>query len=370
MIEPTLLKNEESAIFALRRLYQSFGYQQFKMSKFEEYDLYLRNKDFLVSDHVITFTDTNGRLMALKPDVTLSIVKNSKDIPGCVQKVYYNENVYRVSESSHSYKEIMQVGLECLGDVDDYAIAEVVSLAAKSLLEISTDSILDVSDLGLLSAALEETGVTGETRKALLRCMGEKNLHGMAALCAEAGVEPAKTLPLKALMSAYGTPAKVLATLKDSLPGDAWQTRLARLERILSVADAQNIRVDFSVVGDMNYYNGIVFKGFISGIPQSVLSGGQYDLLLQKSGRSAGAIGFALYLDLLEDWLTPKVDYDIDAVLLYDTNADLQQLAAAVASLTAKGLSVTAQRAIPEKIKYRQLLQLTGSEVKLLEANA
>ena len=73
------LKAGEIAIYKLRELYESFGYSQYKMSKFEEYDLYVRNKSFLVSDHIITFTDTDGKLMALKPDVTLSIVKNSRD---------------------------------------------------------------------------------------------------------------------------------------------------------------------------------------------------------------------------------------------------------------------------------------------------
>ena len=71
----------------------SYGYRQFKMSKFEEYDLYSKNKDFLVSDGVITFNDTNGRLLALKPDVTLSIIKNSKESNSECQKFYYNENV-------------------------------------------------------------------------------------------------------------------------------------------------------------------------------------------------------------------------------------------------------------------------------------
>ena len=94
-----LLKREERAVFELRSLYQKYGYRQYKMGKFEEYDLYVRNKDFLVSDGIITFTDTNGRLMALKPDVTLSIIKNSTDAPGCLHKVYYNENVYRISGS-------------------------------------------------------------------------------------------------------------------------------------------------------------------------------------------------------------------------------------------------------------------------------
>ena len=72
-------KYEESTVFALRSLYSKYGYSQYKMNKFEEYDLYVKNKDFLISDSVITFTDTNGKLMALKPDVTLSIIKNTKD---------------------------------------------------------------------------------------------------------------------------------------------------------------------------------------------------------------------------------------------------------------------------------------------------
>ncbi|MBQ5649696.1 MAG: ATP phosphoribosyltransferase regulatory subunit, partial [Clostridia bacterium] len=96
-----ILKNDEKAVYALRTLFRQYGYLPFKMSKFEEYDLYVKNKDFLVSDKVITFSDTNGKLMALKPDVTLSIIKNGEDEAGCKQKVYYNENVYRVSGSTH-----------------------------------------------------------------------------------------------------------------------------------------------------------------------------------------------------------------------------------------------------------------------------
>lgn len=76
-----------------------------KMSKFESYDLYMQNKEFLVSDGVITFTDTDGTLMALKPDVTLSIVKNYRAHQP-LQKVCYNENVYRIGGASKSYREI------------------------------------------------------------------------------------------------------------------------------------------------------------------------------------------------------------------------------------------------------------------------
>jgi ATP phosphoribosyltransferase regulatory subunit len=108
-ISDSVLKRDERAVFRLRSLYRKYGYTQYKMSKFEEYDLYVRNKNFLVSDHVITFTDTNGKLMAMKPDVTLSIVKNTKDVPGSVQKVYYNENVYRISKGGHSFRDFFRM---------------------------------------------------------------------------------------------------------------------------------------------------------------------------------------------------------------------------------------------------------------------
>ena len=96
-IDQNILKFDEKVVFTLRSLYASYGYRQFKMSKFEEYDLYSKNKDFLVSDGIITFNDTNGKLLALKPDVTLSIIKNARGEKSETEKFYYNENVYRIS---------------------------------------------------------------------------------------------------------------------------------------------------------------------------------------------------------------------------------------------------------------------------------
>ena len=100
-----ILKNEEKILFGLRALYRQYGYAQFRMRKFEEYDLYAGNRDFLVSGRVITFQDTDGKLLALKPDVTLSIVRSGRDEPGAIQKVYYQENVYRVAGYSSSFRE-------------------------------------------------------------------------------------------------------------------------------------------------------------------------------------------------------------------------------------------------------------------------
>ena len=292
------LSLNERVIFTLRELYRSYGYSQYKMSKFEEYDLYARNKDFLISDSVITFTDTNGKLMALKPDVTLSIIKHIKEQQIGVQKLFYNENVYRISKDNDSFKELMQVGLECVGDISDINIAEVITLAAKSLKSISDTCILDISHLGLITAQIGELDINKSDTEQLLKCIDEKNLAGLKALNLPENV----LFVLDKLINTSGKADVAIGELESSLKDICDITPLSELSEILSQIDPDirnMIRVDFSSVCDINYYNGIVFKGFIDGVPSAVLSGGQYDKLMKKMKRQSGAIGFAVYLDML-----------------------------------------------------------------------
>lgn len=361
----------EQVELKLRSLYSRYGYTQYKMSKFEEYDLYARNKDFLISDSVITFTDLSGKLMALKPDVTLSIVKNTVDRPGIIQKLYYNENVYRPAKGSHSFREIMQMGLECLGPIDSYCISEVLTLAAESLNAISIDAVLGVSHLGLLSELLESIGIPKEKRSQLVKFISEKNAHELTALCRDCAVSDAHSELLRTLISTSGSPAQVLPRLESLLAGLVSTDTLAQFRSVIeSLQDQPMLRIDFSVVDDLHYYNGFVFKGFVQGLPGSILSGGQYDKLMQKMKRSAGAIGFAVYLDMLERLEQPDSGFDVDTVLLYDAGTPLAVLRQTVQALAKQFPSVLAQPSTPEGLRYRQLLRLTDSEVQTIEKNA
>lgn len=361
----SLLKSEEKAVLALRSLYGKYGYLPYKMSKFEEYDLYVKNKDFLVSDSVITFNDTNGRLLALKPDVTLSIVKNYVEEPGVTQKLFYNENVYRVSARTHTYKEIMQTGLECIGGIDLYDISEVVGLSLESLAEIGEAFVLDISHLGVLSAFLDETGGDEQFKKKVMHCIGEKNRHEISRLCEEYAIKPEASDMLTAFVCVYGSPETVLQKLRTMCINDKMNDAVNELESIWALLKnssySDRIRLDFSIVNDMNYYNGIVFKGFIKGIPESVLSGGQYDKLMKKMGKKARAIGFAVYLDLLEQTGANR-QYDVDTLVLYGEKSDLVKLSRFVREQISKGKSVSAQRKLPHKLRYQTLIDFDKEE--------
>ena len=364
MIDISVIGSAEAAELSLRALYSKHGYLPFKMSKFEEYDLYVRNKDFLISDNVITFNDTDGRLLAMKPDVTLSIIKNSKIERGCKSKVYYSENVYRVSPRLRRFGELRQTGLECVGDTDIIDTYEVVSLAAESLATISSDFVLDLSHLGILSAVISAISTDAVFKKEATRLLAEKNRHELLALCESVGAAERPTEILLSFIDLYGEMGDVLSILAPICEEIGCLDAYAELERLcilLSSSErADRINLDFSVVNDMSYYNGIVFTGFIEGIPDGVLAGGEYGGLVKKMGKAAGAVGFAVYLDMLEELASESSDYDVDVLILYGEGVLIEDILEKKAEYIAAGKSVSLQRAIPEKLRYKELVRMEG----------
>ena len=363
MLDNKVFKNEDIAIFTLRSLYAKYGYKPFKMSKFEEYEFYIQNKDFLVSDRIIAFNDTNGKLLALKPDVTLSIIKNGEDINGYKQKVCYNENVYRVSENTHQFKEIMQTGVECIGEIGLYDIYEMILMAAETLKLLSEDFVLEMSHLGLLSSLLENISDNATFKREAIKYISDKNSHDLSCLCDEYGVEQDLKNILLSFVSIYGERSLVLEKLDqigNYISCEAVNT-LKTLSCLLdNLSYSSKIVFDFSAVSDMNYYNGIVFKGYISGISQGVLTGGQYDNLLSKMGRDSGAIGFATYLDLLEDLSTEKSAYDVDVLLLCGDVTDNTLLVNTVNQIINSGKTISVQNVDTGNIRYKELKSLKG----------
>ena len=301
------LQPKERASFALRALYEAAGCRKYHMGRFEEYGLYQENRSFLSSEQVITFTDLDGRLLALKPDVTLSIAKTAQPAPGETLKYYYHENVYRPSAESHTFKEISQMGLELLGEVKEPEVRQTVCLAARSLEQMGQPWVLEISHMGYLFGLFDALGVPEAARPGLLETLRAKNIHELRAAAKAAGLSDADANALTALLSLSGEYAVALPKAAALCRNARMEAAVAELEALAQpLAEAGgSIRLDLTLAGEMEYYNGLIFQGYLRPLPRPLLKGGRYDLLMQKFTPGADAIGFAVYLDELDRLSAP-----------------------------------------------------------------
>ncbi|MDR3311258.1 MAG: ATP phosphoribosyltransferase regulatory subunit [Oscillospiraceae bacterium] len=302
-IPDEILTQTEKHAFALRSLFHSRGFERYEMSRFEEYELYSGNRDFLPDGGIITFTDSDGRLLALRPDVTLSIVKDTRQLAGGVRRVYYHENVYRRGGLSHEFSERPQCGVELIGSVGTHETGDIVALAADSLAALGLRGIIDISHVGFAAALLDGFGVTDAAKSALLTQIAAKNVPGLRGIAAEIALTDGQTDGAATLASLYGTLGETRGVLQSLVANEAMDGALGELIASVEIAEraspGADIRVDFSLSQDVNYYSGIVFQGAAEGLPVPVLSGGRYDGLLRRMGKPCGAIGFSVYIDEL-----------------------------------------------------------------------
>lgn len=304
-INDGLLDAQEKAVFTLRQLFLDSGYKRFRMSKFEAYDLYAKHKDFLVSDAVLTFTGAGGKLMALRPDVTLSIVKSYQEDGDL--RLQYNENVYRREPSGGDYREIMQSGIECLGQVGLQETCRVLTLAARALKCLDSSWMLTLGHMGLLWPAIQACSQIKAEQAQLMQLVSQKNAGGLKSYAQEQDLQEEAVEELERLLPLFGQPQEVLSALaRRHSGGTAYQELLCVYESLHAQGLGPNIRIDFSLGADPAYYDGIVFKGYLDGLAQPLLSGGRYDPLMRRLHKRSGGIGFAVYLDQLGNFRQEK----------------------------------------------------------------
>ena len=276
---------EDKAMLLLRRLYELYGYRKYKVSNFEEYSLYLQYKSFLSGEKILSFTDLDGRLLAMRPDVTLSIIKNAHENE--TAKAYYIEKVYRESKESNTFKEINQMGLELMGKIDDYALAETVFLAQQSLQACAdgTDYILELGHMGFVLGLLERLDLLPTEREEIIACLTAKSPHRLRAVMQDIGLSGADQQRLLCLAELSGPVLDVLQRAEQICSGKRMQQALQELNNVyqaLNEEEQKHLRLDFSLLNATEFYDGILMNGYLAGLPRPVLSGGRYKMVTNE----------------------------------------------------------------------------------------
>jgi len=368
------LKRDEQAVLYLRGLYERWGYSKVNVTDFEEYDLYADNRNFFGERNLLTFMNADGRAMALRPDVTLSIIKNVPGEGRQAYKLYYVEDVYRFSKENNEYRRQEQIGAECIGGDPDYANLEILGLALESLGAINERFVLSISHLGFLSGLLDSLNVQQEIRSALIRLIHGKNTHDLQQLLAATDLDAGQKERVAALCGLSGPFEATLRMAGEMARGPVMFQAVEELERLYqAMADSglggylSRVQLDFSVMNDLDYYNSLVFQGYIENLPKAVLTGGRYDNLMKKLDKQRGGVGFAVYLDELGRYFGADRSYDYDQVIFCKGHWDEAALVSALRKLTAQGLRVRVEdaQAFPEvHYTYRDLFTFENGRIE------
>lgn len=351
------IKSEQTYL-DLGSLYESYGYSKFSMRKFEEYSLYLENKNFLTSEHILTFNDPGGKLMALRPDITLSILKNAKNKVGS-QKVYYRENVCRLDRRSMQYREIEQVGLEVIDSSGGATLLEICELAKKSLEAVDQDYILCISDMEFVLGALETLPkMDGAAKERILSFIGAKNAHELFCELLLCGMEEEYAKSFSSLIMLSGSNREILERAEALVLNASMERALTNLKSITENENtSENVRIDFTLLNDSSYYNGPVFRGYVKKIPRAILTGGFYNKMAQKFSKEC-AVGFALSLDEVNAYYNENSEYDVDTLILYKKEDSVREMLSLAENIRREGKSVRVETALPEGLRCREIIEM------------
>ena len=167
-------------------------------------------------------------------------------------------------------------------------------------------------------------------------------------------------------MTTYGTMETVLEELAPLCVGgkktrEAWEELNSLCALLKANGLSDKVYLDFSVEGDMDYYSGIVFRGFLKNLSAGVLSGGQYDKMVEKMGKKCGAMGFAINLNELERLGPAQPPFDAEVLVLYDDATDLTALTGRLAQLAGEGKRALARRRAGD-LRAKEIVDLRGGE--------
>ena len=298
----------------LSRLFSLHGYQPIATPTFERYDLYAA-EDAIPSDDLFKLVDYRGRVLALKPDATLPVTRMAAvthQDPEATVKLFYRTNIYRNFAASEMVKkELTQMGVEYFGNAAPECDGEIIALAIESLVTNGIDDVqIDLGHVGFINHLLEETDLSAAQKNQLFRFIEHKNIGDIDDFIAVNDIAPQIAKIIRKLPKLYGDPADVFARMDALCVNAAMEGVMAELRAIYdhlkAIGYGSRISFDLGFTNQMNYYSGIIFKGYIGGWGQSVLSGGRYDHLSAKFGIDRPACGFGLDLLKMMDYLEQK----------------------------------------------------------------
>ena len=285
----------------LTRLFRQRGFLEVSTPDTEFYDLFAFSGSAIPQERMLKVGDPSGKICVMRPDSTTPIARVAatklKSLP-LPQRLYYDQVVYR-SNPAHNggSREIPQCGVELIGAAGKKADLEIIVTAIDALRACGAARFhVELGHAGFfrdLAARME----LGEEKQEKMRALIEgKNFAALNTLLAPYEGDTA-CAALKRLSRLFGGVEVLDEAEKLAGRTEAVDYLRALYDELSAAGYGPYVRFDLGMVHQIDYYTGVVFRGYVEGAGEAVLSGGRYDHLVGVFGREAQATGFAVDVD-------------------------------------------------------------------------
>lgn len=339
----------------ISEVFKTYGYKQISTPTFEYYDLFVGIDTAIDKDQMYKIIDTNGKILVLRPDATIPIarmVATHYDNLDEYLKFMYFTNVFRSSDFQQGGKrEFIQAGIEYLGNPSPDADAEVIATAIKSISSLGFENIhIDLGQADYFKGLVDELQLSEEIKLSIRILVEKKNFAELGKLVESINLEKKYSEILLELPFMYGNFKEITKKAYSLAVNDTMRKSVENMQKIYEILSyygfEQYVYADMGLINHLDYYSGIIFKGYLGNIGEPVASGGRYDGLLKKFGKDIPATGLGLNMDLLfeailkSDLLMDQAP-DADVLILFDDKSEAKGIRKSV-ELRGKGNVVLA----------------------------
>lgn len=299
---------QKQIISTLDSIFNDARYHQVVTPGFEFYDVFSSSEMYFPQESMYKLIDDKGRVMVARPDSTIPIARlMGTKLKGCSLPVrlYYGQKIYRRNPGLRGQSnEIMQMGVELIGDSSFKSDVEILSLAAKSLSVCNANDFrIEIGHVGIFKLLMANLSINQEEKIRIHEYIVTKNYTALSERLNQ--FEYNQTIKiLNELPKLFGG-KEVFEKAQKLFNGYDYRLidMLSYLQKIFyaltELGLEEQVIIDFGIVNQADYYSSLVFKGYITSVGEPVLEGGRYDGLLKDFGNDLPATGFGINVDQL-----------------------------------------------------------------------
>ncbi|HCY06688.1 MAG TPA: ATP phosphoribosyltransferase regulatory subunit [Erysipelotrichaceae bacterium] len=315
--------SKKQLIVNLEKLLDRWGYREVMTPTLEYFSTFLVGFDEVNEEDSYKFIDKNGRILTLRQDMTIPIARlvstkfKDTNLP---LRLRYCAQVFTVLESlAGNQNEETDLGVELVGEDTNCADLEILTIAMEALMVLDEKNFtLEIGNIDFFNEAC--IGMSEEDKEKLANLIDNKTLPELSEFVKKLDIDENKQKFFNQLPWLNGG-LEILEEAKKYVVSDKQIQILDSIKELtnalIELGYKKYITIDLGKVPRLNYYTGIIFEGFVSGVGYGVLSGGRYDKLIAKFNRDLPSIGFSIKLDRLLTVVKPKLDYKERKIVHY-----------------------------------------------------